>query len=76
MEDTRLPKCVMLGEVAVGAVGLHETEWMGCFLGDLRAFGSNADPVDDCSPGRGGLTQNGRTRSGTFHGKINRCREI
>ena len=32
-------------------------------------------PVDDCSPGRGGMAQNGRTRGGTFHGKIDRCRE-
>ena len=78
MEDTRLPKCVMLGEVAVGAgcVGVYEKEWMGCFLDDLRAFGSNADPVDDCSSGRGGLTQKGRIMSGTFHGEINRSKEI
>ena len=45
MEDTRLPKCVMLGEVMGGAgcVGGHEKEWMLCFLDDLRAFGINAD---------------------------------
>ena len=34
MEDTRLPKCVMFGELVGGA---------GCFLDDLRAFGINAD---------------------------------
>ena len=39
MEDTRLPKCVMFGEL----VGGQEKEWMGCFLDDLRAFGINAD---------------------------------
>ena len=27
------------------------------------------------SPGRGGMAQNGRTRGGTFHGEIDRCRE-
>ena len=45
MEDTRLPKCVMFGEMVGGAgcVGGQEIEWMGCFLDDLRAFGINAD---------------------------------
>ena len=45
MEDTRLPKCVMFGEMMGGAgcVGGQEKEWMGCFLDDLRAFGINAD---------------------------------
>ena len=31
--------------------------------------------MDDCSPGRGGTAQNGRTRGVTFHGEIDRCRE-
>ena len=45
MKDTRLPKCVMFGEMVGGAgcVGGQEKEWMGCFLDDLRAFGINAD---------------------------------
>ena len=45
MEDTRLPKCVMPGEMVGGAdcVGGQEKEWMRCFLDDLRAFGINAD---------------------------------
>ena len=45
MEGTRLPKCVMFGEMVGGAgcVGGQEKEWMGCFLDDLRAFGINAD---------------------------------
>ena len=45
MEDTRLPKCVMFGEMVGGAgcVGGQEKEWMGCFLNDLRAFGTNDD---------------------------------
>ena len=45
MEDTRLPKCVMFGEM-VGSAGCmvgQEKEWMGCVLDDLRAFGINAD---------------------------------
>ena len=45
MENTRLPKCVMFGELVGGAgcVGGQEIEWMGCFLDDLRAFGINTD---------------------------------
>ena len=45
MEDTRLPKCVMFGEMVGGAgcAGGQKKEWMGCFLDDLRAFGINAD---------------------------------
>ena len=45
IEDTRLPKCVMFGGMvgSAGCVGGQEKEWMGCFLDDLRAFGSNAD---------------------------------
>ena len=45
MEDTRLPKCVMFGELigSAGCAGGQEKEWMGCFLDDLRAFGINAD---------------------------------
>ena len=45
MVDTRLPKCVMSGELVGGAgcVGGQEKEWMGCFLDDLRGFGINAD---------------------------------
>ena len=44
VENTRLPKCVMFGEMVGGAgyVGGQEKEWVGCFL-DLRAFGTNAD---------------------------------
>ena len=45
MEDTRLPKFMIFGEMVGGAgcVGGQEKEWMGCFLDDLRAFGINAD---------------------------------
>ena len=45
MEDTRLPKCVMFGELVGGAgcLGGHEKVWMGCSLNDLRAFGISAD---------------------------------
>ena len=45
MEDTRLPKCVMFGEMVGGAgcVEGQENEGMGCSLDGFRAFGINAD---------------------------------
>ena len=45
MEDTRLSKCVMFGELigGTGFVGPQEKELMGCFLDNLSAFGINAD---------------------------------
>ena len=46
MEDTRLPMCVMSGDLGgggAGCVGDQEKEWMGCFLDDFRAFGINVD---------------------------------
>ena len=45
MEDTRLPKCVMFGEMVggVGSVRDQDKWWIGCFLDNLRAFGINAD---------------------------------
>ena len=45
MENTRLPKCVMFGEMVggTGCGGGQEKEWMGCFLDNLRALGINAD---------------------------------
>ena len=45
MEDTRLLKCVMFGELVgcTECVGGNEKEWVGCLLEDLRAFGIDAD---------------------------------
>ena len=56
MEDTRLPKCVMFGEMLGGAgcVRGQEKEWMGCFLDDLRAFGINADQWTTAAEDGGG----------------------
>ena len=45
IEDTRLLKCVIFGEL-VGGSGCgdgKEKEWEGCSLDDFRAFGINAD---------------------------------
>ena len=45
MEDTRLPKRVMFGELAGGAVSAwgQEKEWMACLVDDLRVFGIDPD---------------------------------
>ena len=45
MEDTRQPKCMMFGELAVGAgcVRGQEKEWMECFLDNLGASSMNVD---------------------------------
>ena len=77
MEDTKLPKCAMFGELvgSAGCVGGQEKEWTGCLLDNLKAFGINADQWTTAAPGRGGMAQDGGTRGGTFHSKLDRCRE-
>ena len=42
----------------------------GVFPGRPQSFRHQRRPVDDCSPGRVGMTQNGKTRGGIFHGKM------
>ena len=44
----------------------------GVFPGRSQSFRRQHRPVDDCSPGRGGMAQNGGTRGGTFHGEMDR----
>ena len=77
MEDTRLPKCVMLRELVGGAgcVGGWETERGWDVSGRSQSFRNQRRPVDDCSLGRGGMSQGSGTRDGTFHGEMDRCRE-
>ena len=67
MEDTRLPKCVMFGEIGrgcelCGGAG-NRVDLM--FPRQPQSFRHQRRPVDDCSPGRGGMAQNGITRGGT-----------
>ena len=77
MEDTRLSKCVMFGEMVGGAgcVRGPGKRVDGVFPGRSQIFRHQRRPVDDCSPGRGAMAQNGRTRDGTFHGEMDRCRK-
>ena len=45
------------------------------FPGRPLSFRYQRRPVDDCSPGRGGMAQDGGTRGETFHCEMDRCRE-
>ena len=47
----------------------------GRFSGRSQSFRHQRRPVDDCSPGRGGMAQNGRTRGGTSYRKMDRRRK-
>ena len=77
MKNTRLPKCVTFGEL-VGGRGLRgrpRKRMDGVPPGRLQSFRYQRRQVDDCSPGRGGMAQDGRTRGETFHGEMDRRRE-
>ena len=77
MEDTRLPKCVMFGEMVGGAgcLGGQEKKWMGCFPDDLRAFGINADQWTTSAQDEGEWRRAAQQGGGTIHDKMDRCRE-
>ena len=47
----------------------------GMFPGRPQSFQNQRRPMDDCSPGLGGMVQKGGTRDGTFHGEMDRFRE-
>ena len=47
----------------------------GVFPGRPHSLRHQRRPVNDCSPGRGGIAQDGRTRGGTFHGETDRYTE-
>ena len=46
----------------------------GVLHGRAQSFLHQRRPVDNCSPGRGGMAQNGGIRGGTFHCERYRCR--
>ena len=68
MEDTRLPKCVMFGELVgrAGCVGGKKKEWMRCFQDDLRAFGINADRCKTAAQDEGGWRKTAEQGAGCF----------
>ena len=73
MEDTRLPKCVMFGEMVGGAgcVRGQEKRWMGCILDDLRAFGINADQLTTAAQDKGEWCRKGEQGAERFMAKSN-----
>ena len=71
MEDTRLPKGLMFGELVGGAccVGGQKSEWMWCFLDDLRAFGINADQWTTAAQDEGEWRRTAEQGAGHFIAK-------
>ena len=58
MEDTRLPECVMFGELVGGAGCVEGQEKDRMSSGRPQSFRYQRRPVDNCSPaGRGGMAQ-------------------
>ena len=73
-----MPKCVMFGELegGRGLCGGPGKRVDVVFPGRPQSLRHQRRPVvDDFSPGRGGMVQDGGTRGRTFHGEIDRCRE-
>ena len=77
MEDTRLPTCVMFGELVGGAgcVGGQDKRLIGCFLDDLRAFGINADQWTTAAQDEGEWRSTAEQGGEKFHGEMDHCRE-
>ena len=71
MEDTKLPKCVMFGELVGGAgcVGGQKKSVDGVFPGRPESFRHQRRPVDDCSPGRRNKRRNVSWRNGSLQRK-------
>ena len=67
VEDTKLPKCVMIGEpVGARAARGARKRVDGASPGPPQRFRYQRRPVDDYSPGRWGMAQDGGTRGGTL----------
>ena len=58
-----------------GLCGGPEKRVDGMIPGRPQSFRHQRRPVDDCSPGRGGMAKDGGTRGGTCRGEMDRCRE-
>ena len=75
MDATRLAKCVMLGELggarAVWGARKKSARGVSLTISELSA----STPTSNCSPGRGGMAQDGGTKGERFHGEMDRCRE-
>ena len=71
MEDTRLPKCVMLGEMveSAGCVGGQEKRVDGMFLGRPQAFGINTDQWTTATQNEGEWRKTAKQRVKRFMAK-------
>ena len=58
-----------------GLRGEAEKKVDGLFPGRAQSLRHQRRPVNDSSPGRGGMAHDGGTRGGTFHTEMDRCRE-
>ena len=77
IEDTRLPKCVMFGELAGGAgcVRGQGKSRLRVPLDELRAFGINVDQWATAAQDKGECRKTAEQRGRKFHGEMDRCRE-
>ena len=77
MEDTRLPICVMFGELVGGAVssGGQEKEWMGCLLDDFRVFGIDSDKWTIAAQDEGEWHRTAKQGAEVFYDEMDRGRE-
>ena len=60
---------------AAGSVGGAGKRVDEVSSGRPQSFRYQRRPVDDCNLGRVGMTQDGGTRGGTFHGEMDHYRE-
>ena len=56
-------------------VGGQQTEWKGCFLDNLTAFGINAAQRLQPRKGEWHKRRQNKGNGGTFQGEMDRCRE-
>ena len=77
MGNTRLPKCMMFGELMGGVccLGGRRKKMGGLSPGRRQSFRHQRRPVEDRSPGGGGMAQDGGARSGMFHDEMDRRRK-
>ena len=68
MEDTRLPKCVIFGELVAGAgsAGRQGKEWVGCLPDDLRVFGIHSDKWTIAAQDEGEWHKTAKQEAGFF----------
>ena len=74
IENTRLPTCLMFRELVGGAgfVGGNKQCVWDISWPTSRSIRYRHPPVGDCSPGRGGVVQDGEKRAEMFHGGMDR----